>query len=147
MSPTTTATGHSDRHDLTQAPGAEVSAMTALPKRKTNRQLPTAAPAPQGSGHWVAVTWRHGAPSVRFRCYEPRDAWCRRHAVGPGEPPPEDIADCYLTVLASGFDWLSIYGGDPARIDPVCSGAVQFIRGPHGAEDWLWRYAESKPEP
>jgi hypothetical protein len=138
--------------------------MTALPEHKTRWQLPTPTPVPQGSGHWIAVGWRQYRPVVRFYCREPRHAWCRRHVVGPGEPPPtfsdfraedigdcrymisehfhEDIDECWYTIWASGFDWLSIYCGDPARIDPVCSGAVEFILGPYGAEDWLWRYAD-----
>jgi hypothetical protein len=100
--------------------------------------------APIRRGHRVVVTWRGARVSVDFCCYEPPGAWCRRHTVGPGEPPPENPCDCWFTVLASGFDWLSIYAGHPAEIDPVHSGAVEFERTwpPDSSDECEWRYVD-----
>jgi hypothetical protein len=60
----------------------------------------------------------------------------------------EDPDACWFTVLAEGLDWLQMYTGHPAEIDPVHSGPVEFERtgwGPdagnkHGSDACEWRY-------
>jgi hypothetical protein len=52
----------------------------------------------------VMISWEElDEPIVEFTCHGPEDAWCRRNAVAPAEPPPEDPTQCYYTTFVSGL--------------------------------------------
>jgi hypothetical protein len=81
-------------------------------------------------------------PEAVFTCHEPDTAWCRQNVVGPGEEPPENLLDCWFTVLASGLvPWgkLGTYIGPPTELR---SGEIEFVRASHESDQDMcfWHY-------